>query len=93
MTETRTEYIVSHRRGEPLPWRCPNDHLLGYVTRKNHIRRLWVDITCVGEEGELRQMTVVLIGSGDVSCPVCGEMRTWHAGEEAMEDLIRRMRG
>jgi hypothetical protein len=91
MTETSAEYIVTTSI-EGKPWRCPNRHLLGHVWRENNIRRLRLEMHGIIELGE-RRMIVILTGPADVFCPVCGEMRTWHAGEEAMEDLIRRMRG
>lgn len=62
-------------------WCCRCGQQLGVVVRAaNGTRRLKVG-------------GVTVIGTGEVECPVCGKVRTWHASEEALERLVARMQG
>jgi hypothetical protein len=83
MSEDKAEYITQDdekARGKPL--RCPEcRQVVGYVIRRNGIRTLRV---------ELGGMAVETGFEMDVWC-TCGGLLHWHAGQEAIDELIRKV--
>lgn len=77
-------------------WRCPNGHVLGQVYRNGSgIRRLMLYRQAL-EEGEPGDVDVIAVVEGDVmdvTCSVCGAMRTWAAGDEVIRKMMGRARG
>jgi hypothetical protein len=81
------------------PWMCGprNDghehHVLGQVVRDGSgvrrllLYRLAVDMEAE-EPGEVDVMAVVIGQVVDVRCSICGKVRTWVPGEEALRQLI-----
>lgn len=72
------------------PWVCKNGHVLGMVHRgRRGIRylRLWRiadqpgDVIGVLNTGSMR----------DVRCSICGELRSWHADDEALRELMEQI--
>ena len=59
------------------PWMCPSGHLLGHVRRENGVRRLFL------------QQGHVATGMVEVACPECGARKTWHSGQDGIEQLLR----
>ena len=87
-------------------WKCGNGHILGMVTRNgNGIRKLmlyrqalnlfWVNLleNDPEEDKEIDVMAIVEGYVADVRCSVCGRVRTWVPGEEAMRELLKRAEG
>jgi hypothetical protein len=80
MTEEKPEYIVS-TDGKPL--RCPECLMIwGYVRKKNGLKVLRV---------EMGGMAVESAMSMEVWC-ACGHVLKWHAGQEAIDELVERVR-
>ena len=76
-------------------WRCNNGHIMGMVLRKNRVRQLLllrVALDFHPGEDELDVMAVVEGYVADVTCSICGNMRTWVPGREAMRRLMRQER-
>lgn len=78
---------------ELIAWRCPNGHTMGQVTRNGSgIRRLLLYREAL-EEGEgAGEVDVIAVVEGnvlDVTCSICGEVRTWAAGQEVIRRMIR----
>lgn len=73
-------------------WRCPQGHGLGVVKRNGRgIYQLLLyrhAIEAVGELGQVDVMAVVEGSVMDIRCDICGEMRTWVIGQEALERLL-----
>ena len=75
-------------------WRCGKGHAMGHVMRNGSgVRRLqlWREAQTTPGEGEIEVMAVVEGFVADVRCSVCGEMRTWYPGEEALQALLKRL--
>jgi hypothetical protein len=81
---------------ELRPWRCKNGHVMGMSGRSAAgIRQLMVfrhaiDTADLGDAPD-----VIAVAEGmvmDVRCDICGEMRTWVPGQEAIERLVARYR-
>lgn len=87
-------------RDEVKPWKCPGTgHVLGMVQRNGRgIRQLWlyrqaVDLEAADEErAEVDVMAIVEGLALDVRCSICGQVRTWVPGEEAIRRLIESRR-
>jgi len=78
MTEIQPVYNVSTEK----PWCCPRcGKQLGAVYRRNDIRHLRI---------EHAGLVVVVSMGAEVTCPSCSQMRTWHPGQEAMDELIEK---
>ena len=100
----RREHDLNDQGGSVKAWRCPGkEHVLGLVRRNGRgIRQLWLyrqavddrapldsdESTSAGEMAEVDVMAVVEGLALDVRCSICGEMRTWVPGEEAIRRLI-----
>ncbi len=70
-------------------WKCSNGHALGQVVRNgNGVRHLLLYRQAASEEGEVDVLAVVEGYVADVRCSVCGEVRTWVPGQEAMARLL-----
>ena len=84
-------------KGESRPWKCPSGrHILGQVVRNGsgirqlHLYRGAVDL---GAEEQLVEQDIIAIVEGyvsDVRCDLCGRVRTWVPGEEALRQLVER---
>lgn len=80
------------------PWRCIHGHEMGRVMRDaNGIRRLLLYRQAVDLRPEstqsLTEVDVMAVVEGyvaDVQCSICGYIRTWVPGEEALTALIKR---
>ena len=80
-------------------WKCPRGHTLGIVERVKrtngrgqsyHLSRLMlfrqaIDVDCAAE---VDVMAVVEGTALDIRCSVCGEVRPWYMGEDALEGLM-----
>jgi hypothetical protein len=86
---------------EVKSWRCKRGHTMGLVVRQNRVRRLlllrealeiassWEDRPALAMTDELDVMAVVEGYVADVKCSICGEVRTWVPGEEALRRLLK----
>jgi hypothetical protein len=75
------------------PWKCGNGHVLGQVRRNGTgIRQLLLYREAVDYDAfESAEVDVIAIVEGyvtEVRCSVCGSVRTWVPGKEAIEKLI-----
>ena len=77
---------------ELTTWKCKNGHVLGQSGRNGRgirqviIYREAIDLAKLKEAPD-----VLLVAEGlvmDVRCSICGEMRTWAPGEEAIQRII-----
>jgi len=80
----------------PKAWRCPNGHNMGLVVRDGGgVRRLVLYRRSVDDErlatNEVDVMGVVEGYVADIRCSICGKIRTWVPGEEAMRRLLERV--
>lgn len=78
-------------------WRCQGGHVMGQVIRNGSgIRRLLLYRQALGENdttpGEVDVIAVVEGYVADVRCSLCGAVRTWVPGQEAMERLLEMAR-
>ena len=90
------EHGGTMRMGDGKPWRCKGGHALGQVMRNGSgVRRLFLFREAQAEpgEGNTEVMAVVEGFVADVRCSVCGEIRTWFPGEEALKELLKRVKG
>ena len=73
-------------------WRCPKGHALGVVRRNGRgLNQLLLYRHAVQMDGNPAQVDVMAVVEGsvmDIRCDICGEMRTWVIGEEAMDKLM-----
>lgn len=79
---------------ELKPWKCKGGHTLGLVRRNGSgVRQLLLYREAVGDEmAEVDVMAVVEGYVADVRCSVCGRVRTWVPGEEALARLLEQVR-
>jgi hypothetical protein len=91
---------------ETTDWKCPNGHVMGVVTRNGSgVRVMLMYRNSVnpslnpspsqgeGEGGNEVEVAAVIEGyAADVKCSVCGRMRTWVPGEEALMKLLEQAR-
>jgi hypothetical protein len=84
--------------GEVKAWTCSGDrcHVLGVVRRNGSgVRQLYLyrQAVDVGSEGgEMAEVDVIAVVEGyvtDVRCSICGEVRTWFPGKEALARMVR----
>lgn len=78
---------------EVKPWKCTFGHVLGQVRRDGAgIRQLLLYREAVDYEAFVSaEVDVIAIVEGyvtEVRCSVCGSVRTWVPGKEAIEKLI-----
>ena len=87
---------------ETKPWMCcksteGSQHVLGQVVRNGSgvrqllLYRMAVDLQAE-EPGEVDVMAIVEGHVMDVRCSVCGRVRTWVPGEEALRALLEAVR-
>jgi hypothetical protein len=74
-------------------WRCENGHVLGQVGRNgSSVRKLLLYRDAVDpgevEPAEVDVMAIVEGYVADVRCSICGSVRTWIPGQEAMDRLV-----
>lgn len=79
------------------PWKCKGGHVLGHVARNGRgIRQLYLYRHAVDmgadEPGEPEVMGILQGLMMDVQCDICGAVRTWVPGEEALERLLEAAR-
>jgi hypothetical protein len=81
---------------ELKPWKCKKGHTLGMSGRSaGGIRQLMIfrraiDAADLGEPPDVMAVAEGMVM--DVRCDLCGEMRTWVPGQEAIERLMARYR-
>lgn len=87
---------MAHDEMNMKSWRCKQGHTMGIVVRKNRVRQLLLLREAVVTPGypvdvtdEMDIMAVVEGYVADVRCSLCGEVRTWVPGEEALRKLLR----
>jgi len=72
-------------------WKCSHGHVLGIVMRNgSRIRQLTLFRQAI-REGDMVDVDVIAVIEGyvaDVRCSVCGRVRTWVPGEEALKRLM-----
>jgi len=80
-------------------WRCRNGHHMGQVVRNGSgVRVLLLYRQAVDPEQTASQMgevDVIAIIEGyttDVRCNICGLIRSWIPGEEALQQLLEKAR-
>lgn len=86
-------------------WRCKNGHLLGLVKRVKkemegratcHVSQLLLFRQAVDREAvRPENVDVIAFVEGtalEIRCSVCGEVRPWYIGADAMERLLERVR-
>ncbi len=80
-------------------WRCKRGHTMGIVVRQNRVRRLLllrealeIPPYSMDGQGEVDVMAVVEGYVADVKCSICGDVRTWVPGEEALRRLLKQAR-
>ena len=86
-------FVIDREVMEMKPWKCKGGHILGRVVRNGRgIRQLYLYRQAVDYTAEdLQDADVMAIVEGlvmDVQCSVCGSVRTWAPGEEALERLL-----
>jgi hypothetical protein len=74
-------------------WRCENGHVMGQVARNgSNIRKLLLYRNAIDPaEAEPVEVDVMGLVEGyvaDVKCSICGSVRTWVPGQEAMDRLV-----
>jgi hypothetical protein len=85
-------------------WHCKNGHLLGLVKRVKielpdgmalHVSRLLLFRQAVDREAvNLEEIDVIAAVEGtalEIRCSVCGEVRPWYIGADAMERLLEKI--
>jgi hypothetical protein len=82
-------------------WKCPNGHSLGVVERvsfttqsghSGHVSRLLLFRQAIGID-EAAEVDVIAAVEGtalNVRCSICGELRPWYIGADALERLLER---
>lgn len=86
---------------EVKAWKCREGHVMGQVRRNGSgVRQLLLYRQAVDQEAAERQevdvMAIVEGYTAEVTCSVCGSVRTWVPGQEAIARLVAnvlRMRG
>ena len=75
-------------------WKCKNGHVLGQSGRNGHgIRQVIIYREAIDMAKLSDAPDVLLVAEGfvmDVRCSICGDMRTWVPGEEAIQMIINR---
>jgi hypothetical protein len=85
-------------------WKCPKGHLLGVVERASfttqaghcgHVSRLMLYRQAIPID-QAMEVDVIAVVEGtalNVRCSICGEVRPWIIGEDAIERLIGKLKG
>lgn len=82
-----------------VEWNCPHGHGLGVVRRAkagdHHVSRLFLFRQAVDRsEPTPESVDVIAVVEGttlDIRCSVCGAVRTWYMGEDALERLMAKI--
>lgn len=74
-------------------WTCKSGHALGQIRRSGRgIHQLFLYRQAVSFDQETpEQVDILAVIEGtvlDIRCGICGEVRTWMAGQEAMDRLL-----
>ena len=82
--------------GDVKTWRCEQRHALGVVVRDGGgVRRLLLyRVALDGNPGD-EEVDVIAVSEGyvaDVRCSICGGLRTWVPGQEALRRMLERAR-
>lgn len=76
------------------PWVCDHGHVLGQVVRNGDgIRRVMVYRYAIDLDHLHEAPEVMMVVEGlalDIRCSICGGMRTWVPGQEAINILLKR---
>ena len=80
---------------EMKPWRCKNGHVMGRVFRNGSRAQQMVlfreAMDMEPSDDELAEVDVMAIVDGhvvDIRCSICGALRTWAPGKEALRRLV-----
>jgi len=83
---------------EMKAWRCPGgEHVLGMVVRNGSgvrqlvLYRIAIPSNSQESDSQIEEVEVMAVVEGyvaDVRCSICGRVRTWVPGEEAMRKLL-----
>lgn len=78
-------------------WKCPRGHVIGevkYLTRDKGVRvraLMQYDRSETKLPDELPALRAKLIGDAyDVRCTICGTVRDWYMGEDAINELLEK---
>ncbi|MBA4420248.1 MAG: hypothetical protein C0391_03800 [Anaerolinea sp.] len=78
---------------ELTAWKCKAGHVLGQSGRNGHgIRQVIIYREAIDPDELGDAPDVLLVAEGlvmDVRCSICGDMRTWVPGEEAIQRIIK----
>lgn len=85
-------------------WKCPNGHILGVVERASfttqaghcgHVSRLMLYRQAINVDlGVEVDVIAAVEGTAlNVRCSICGEVRPWIIGEDAVQRLLEKMNG
>jgi hypothetical protein len=82
-------------------WKCPQGHVLGMVeraeVRQGHVSRLLLFRQAVDRDSfnpAMVDVMAVVEGTAlEIRCSVCGEVRPWYIGADAMERLLEKVGG
>lgn len=81
------------------PWRCRNGHHMGQVIRNGSgVRVLLLYRVALNPDhpsAKLGDVDIIAIIEGyttDVRCSICGSIRSWIPGQEALQALLDRAR-
>ena len=79
-------------------WKCPGgEHVLGMVVRNGSgvrqlvLYRIAIPSNSQESDSQIEEVEVMAVVEGyvaDVRCSICGRVRTWVPGEEAMRKLL-----
>jgi hypothetical protein len=77
-------------------WHCPQGHVMGLVARDGRgVRRLLLYRRAMHEaplpSEELDVIATIEGYVSDVRCSICGGIRTWVPGEEALKIVLERL--
>jgi hypothetical protein len=85
-------------------WKCPKGHILGVVERASfttqaghcgHVSRLMLYRQAISVDlGVEVDVIAAVEGTAlNVRCSICGEVRPWIIGEDAVQRLLEKMNG
>ncbi len=91
--------------GDVKAWKCPRGHILGIVSRVKtratggtiHVSRLLLFRQAVDQQAvSPENVDVIAAVEGtalEIRCSVCGEVRPWYIGQDALERLLEKIGG
>ena len=85
--------------GEPIKvWNCPRGHHMGQVVRNGSGVRVLLlyrqSLDPAQTAMEMDEVDVIAVVEGyvaEVKCSVCGSIRAWIPGQEALQQLLNRV--